>query len=111
VLVGAELNAELEHQTAKDSTVGADHPMGRRDAQMADTLGRSVREARVPARRLASASPEWQAGFHEGARLARKRDKSSPVSLLLAVPAALTLMWLEGRRGDSRRRPRMISGT
>ncbi len=111
VLVGAELNAELEHQTAKDSTVGADHPMGRRDAQMADTLGRSVRDGGIPARRLASASPEWQAGFHEGARLARKREKSSPGGLLLAVPAALALMWLDGRRRDSRRRPQVISGT
>ncbi|WP_395678878.1 YihY/virulence factor BrkB family protein [Inquilinus sp.] len=40
-LVGAELNAEAEHQTARDSTVGGDKPMGRRGAVMADTLGRT----------------------------------------------------------------------
>lgn len=39
LIVGAELNAELEHQTAIDSTVGPDRPMGERGARMADTLG------------------------------------------------------------------------
>ena len=39
VLFGAELNAEIEHQTARDSTTGRPKPMGRRGAQMADTLG------------------------------------------------------------------------
>jgi membrane protein len=42
VLLGAEINAEMEHQTAADTTVGADRPMGHRDAEMADTLGRST---------------------------------------------------------------------
>jgi hypothetical protein len=28
VLLGAELNAELEHQTAKDTTKGPEKPMG-----------------------------------------------------------------------------------
>lgn len=41
VLLGAEINAEIEHQTAKDSTVGPPAPMGERGAEMADTLGRS----------------------------------------------------------------------
>lgn len=39
VLLGAELNSELEHQTARDSTTGAPKPMGQRGATMADTLG------------------------------------------------------------------------
>lgn len=39
VLVGAELNAEIEHQTARDTTVGADRPIGARGATMADTVG------------------------------------------------------------------------
>ena len=39
ILVGAELNAEIEHQTARDSTVGPDKPLGRRGAIMADTVG------------------------------------------------------------------------
>lgn len=41
VLMGAELNAEIEHQTGVDSTVGADRPMGERGARMADRLGRT----------------------------------------------------------------------
>ncbi len=39
VLMGGELNAEIEHQTARDSTTGRPKPMGKRGARMADTLG------------------------------------------------------------------------
>ena len=39
VLCGAELNSEIEHQTAVDTTVGPGKPMGLRGAAMADTLG------------------------------------------------------------------------
>ena len=39
VLVGAEINAEMEHQTEVDTTVGAEQPLGARDARMADTVG------------------------------------------------------------------------
>ncbi|HEX4614285.1 MAG TPA: YhjD/YihY/BrkB family envelope integrity protein [Stellaceae bacterium] len=39
VLVGAKLNAETEHQTAKDSTEGSPKPLGQRKARMADTIG------------------------------------------------------------------------
>lgn len=35
-LFGAELNAELEHQTAKDSTTGTEEPLGLRGAWAAD---------------------------------------------------------------------------
>jgi membrane protein len=39
ILLGAQLNAEIENQTAKDSTVGPDKPLGRRGAVKADTIG------------------------------------------------------------------------
>ena len=39
VLAGAELDSEIEHQTARDSTVGPEKPLGRRGATMADTVG------------------------------------------------------------------------
>jgi len=42
VLCGAELNSEIEHQTAIDSTTGRSQPMGDRGAVMADTLGAAV---------------------------------------------------------------------
>ena len=39
VLGGAELNAELEHQTAHDTTTGRPKPLGLRGATMADRIG------------------------------------------------------------------------
>ena len=39
VLMGAQLNAEIEHQTARDSTIGPEAPLGARGAVMADTVG------------------------------------------------------------------------
>ena len=42
LLGGAELNAEMEHQTARDSTTGPPKPMGQRGAVMADTIGKAA---------------------------------------------------------------------
>jgi membrane protein len=41
VLVGAELNTEMELQTAKDTTAGPTRPMGERDAHAADHVAES----------------------------------------------------------------------
>ena len=41
VLTGAELNAEIEHQTAVDTTIGRGLPIGERGAVMADTVGKA----------------------------------------------------------------------
>ena len=38
VLIGAELNAEMEHQTARDTTEGPEKPLGQRRAEMADQV-------------------------------------------------------------------------
>ena len=38
LIVGGELNSELEHQTARDTTTGRPRPMGTRGARMADTV-------------------------------------------------------------------------
>ncbi|HKF00338.1 MAG TPA: YihY/virulence factor BrkB family protein [Actinomycetes bacterium] len=46
VLVGAELNSQLELQTRRDSTTGAEQPLGERGAVAADTVAE-----RPPARR------------------------------------------------------------
>ena len=61
--LGAELNAEVERQTATDTTVGPDRAMGERGAHAADTLGPcrpqegivrgTVRQAKALARRVA----------------------------------------------------------
>jgi membrane protein len=39
ILLGAEIDAEMEHQTARDTTTGSPKPMGARGARMADTVG------------------------------------------------------------------------
>jgi membrane protein len=41
VLVGAELNAEMELQTAKDTTAGPEQPLGDREAHAADHVAES----------------------------------------------------------------------
>lgn len=41
LLVGAAVNSEIEHQTARDTTVGPEKPLGARGAVMADTVGAS----------------------------------------------------------------------
>jgi membrane protein len=58
LLLGAELDAEMEHQTTRDSTTGRPRPMGTRGATMADTLGASRHSmtARIEAE-SASAEP------------------------------------------------------
>lgn len=38
ILLGAEINAESEQQTAKDTTKGPEKPLGERDAVKADSL-------------------------------------------------------------------------
>jgi len=45
ILMGAELNAEIEHQTARDTTdedARGDKPLGHRDAYVADTVGKKM---------------------------------------------------------------------
>jgi membrane protein len=37
------VNAETEHQTVRDSTVGGDQPIGVRGATVADTVGAASR--------------------------------------------------------------------
>ena len=39
ILLGAEIDAEMEHQTVRDTTEGAPKPLGARGAKMADTVG------------------------------------------------------------------------
>jgi membrane protein len=101
VLVGAELNSELEHQTAEDTTVGADQPMGMRNATMADTLGRSLREGGDPTQDSMAVAQVKQAGYREGQRDARKGHSHSLGSFIVAIPVALALLWLDKKRRGS----------
>ena len=40
ILLGAELDAEMEHQTTRDTTTGPPSPLGARGARVADTVGK-----------------------------------------------------------------------
>ncbi len=51
ILLGAEINAEIERQTSCDSTVGTERPMGDRGAVVADTVAPSTARARGRRRR------------------------------------------------------------
>lgn len=44
ILIGGEINSELEHQTKKDTTTGPAKPLGARGAYMADTVGPSAEQ-------------------------------------------------------------------
>lgn len=43
ILIGAEINSEMEHQTRKDTTTGKEKPMGERNAYFADHVADEVR--------------------------------------------------------------------
>jgi membrane protein len=42
ILIGGEINAETEHQTAEDTTTGHPKPLGARGAKMADQVGQAA---------------------------------------------------------------------
>jgi membrane protein len=67
VLIGAELNAEIEHQTAIDSTTGPPQPMGERGAAMADTVGLRFVGFRQGAGQL------WATGKRQAKNLLKRR--------------------------------------
>ena len=63
VLLGAEFNAEIEHQTVRDSTVGKEKPLGARGAVMADTVGaKQLSNTVLPGSKTAE-DPNWLSGF------------------------------------------------
>lgn len=47
-IIGAEINAEMEHQTAHDTVNDPPRPIGERGARVADTLGKSSRRDPAP---------------------------------------------------------------
>ncbi len=47
-IIGAEINAEMEHQTAIDTTDDGNRPLGKRGARVADTIGKSTVSGGAP---------------------------------------------------------------
>lgn len=99
LIVGGELNSELEHQTARDSTTGREERLGRRGATMADRIAGGA----DPDHDLADRS---QGGAHRDGEPApariRGERRPEPISfgrLAVAVPAAFILSWARKRGG------------
>ncbi|MDB5473986.1 MAG: YihY/virulence factor BrkB family protein [Devosia sp.] len=88
VLIGAELNSEIEHQTAEDSTTGEEQPLGERGAHMADNVGRvwPLERDKVEHQTAAELAPKPQ------------RKQFSLSALVFAAPAALLLRWADRRK-------------
>ncbi|MBX3480306.1 MAG: YihY/virulence factor BrkB family protein [Caulobacter sp.] len=68
ILIGAELNAEIEHQTAEDSTTGPALPMGERGAQMADTVGQRMAFGETIAGGVEAVEGVWRQITRRGGR-------------------------------------------
>lgn len=90
VIIGAEVNSEIEHQTARDSTTGPEEPLGQRGAYVADSVGRAWPRAR--------------------AKLERPLPQDEPppkrlswTIIAFAAPAALALHLATRRRKQRRR--------
>ena len=58
LLVGGEINSEMEHQTARDTTTGSPRPIGSRGAVMADSVG--------PTWRAKKDEEDVEGGLHRG---------------------------------------------
>lgn len=88
VIVGAELDSEIEHQTAKDSTIGAPEPLGNREATMADTVGKKAGTEK-PVVDPFALSEDWQTGYAAGLRDGKLPTKRMPLPLALPLAAVL----------------------
>ncbi|SJZ68373.1 YihY/virulence factor BrkB family protein [Consotaella salsifontis] len=92
LILGGELNSELEHQTAMDTTTGVEQPMGERGARMADSVGRNWGEAARPSKN--AMFPGEQKGAPPPPP---ERRKISLGTLAVTVPAALILSYAQKR--------------
>jgi len=75
LVVGAELNSEIEHQTAKDSTTGKPLPLGKRGAWAADHVAGGDEPDRRDAPSMADATPEAPKSNDAKKRQAEERRK------------------------------------
>ncbi|WP_253380224.1 YihY/virulence factor BrkB family protein [Notoacmeibacter sp. MSK16QG-6] len=101
LMIGAELNAELEHQTSRDTTTSPREPMGERGAVVADRVaGGSDRTGG----RSRSDRSSQNGAPHDGEAVTRKQSRRpSASSLWWTAPAMLTLYVLQRRRENNRR--------
>lgn len=94
LLLGAELNSELEHQTARDTTRGPERPLGARGAEMADRVAPDEEEG-VAARPKSSRALTSACDAPGQA----ERKRLLPYGLSLSEAALIVLIAILGRRG------------
>ncbi|WP_328767712.1 YihY/virulence factor BrkB family protein [Devosia sediminis] len=91
VIIGAELNSEAERQTTRDSTAGADSPLGHRDAVAADTVGEPAGEAHDRDEGMVGRSADWVAGFNAAKTKFKSQRRHSLGAMTAALPLSLAL--------------------
>lgn len=100
LLVGAELNAELEHQTAQDTTNGAERRLGARGAWVADHVARGAGDGRDrPGEAIAGtgrgrpgddAARPSAIGSYAAARVTARAGRAAGMPRVGMVPAVLS---------------------
>lgn len=90
LIVGGELNAEMEHQTAKDTTTEPARPLGQRGANMADHVASARGGDRQEEDRTHGSDHDQRRSQHRDRRV-------SAGNLAFAIPAALLLTWMQRR--------------
>jgi membrane protein len=122
LIAGAELNSEMEHQTARDSTVGEEKPLGARGATMADKVAGVVDEssgterngpAAAPERRRREAAGRGVRGIQgtddrQAARVLQLTDQR-PSTLAKAVAVAISAVAVGSHLFRGRRQPAPLS--
>ena len=97
IIIGAELNSEAERQTRRDSTAGADAPLGQRNAVAADTVAGEDETDSDP---LQGKSAEWLAGYKAAQVKFRPRREHSLGAMTVALPIALALNAIRPKRSE-----------
>lgn len=92
LIVGGELNSEMEHQTARDTTTGARQPLGQRGATMADRVAGQSSDTDVSGHGRSAMTRK-----EESPESKRRREGLSVGKLAVALPAALLLTYLKRR--------------
>jgi membrane protein len=111
LILGAELNSEMEHQTARDSTTGPERPMGSRGATMADTVGKAASQVDASAEASKPLASRHEVGKkkHRDRRASQRqttpqsRSVADKRSLAVALPFYALLTFLKRRKGSSGR--------
>lgn len=82
LLFGGELNSELEHQTARDTTKGPERPLGQRGAWAADHVAGGATATEMP---VTSAAPPDHSNRRTSAMIDTTRAKDEPPAKKLSV--------------------------